>query len=342
MDSDLLRTLFPYLVILGLLVVYLSTVPIMIWVERKVSAWIQIRVGPNRVGPFGLIQPIADALKIFSKEDIIPSRTNKWLYIFAPGIMVFPAFFVFGVIPWGVLTIGGENLYVQVGKTNIGILFVLAISSLTVYGMTFGAWASNNKYSLLGGLRSAAQMISYELPMGLSILGLVLVAGSLRLEDIVNFQYHSVWGFIWQPLGALIFVATAFAETNRLPFDLTEAEAELVGGYHTEYSSLKFGMFYLAEYLNMLTASSMITCLYLGGWHVPFLSSMGLEPLTMQIIQIGAFVFKVAFLMFFYVWVRWTLPRFRYDQLMHFGWKKLIPLSLGNVILTAIVMSMFS
>jgi NADH-quinone oxidoreductase subunit H len=216
---------------------------------------------------------------------------------------------------------------------------VLAVSSLTVYGMTFGAWASNNKYSLLGGMRSAAQMISYELPMGLSIIGLVLLVGSLRIEDIVNFQYNSAWGFVWQPLGALIFLTTAFAETNRLPFDLTEAEAELVGGYHTEYSSLKFGMFYLAEYLNMLTASSMITCLYLGGWHVPFLASFGLEPLTMQIIQIGAFVFKVAFLMFFYVWVRWTLPRFRYDQLMHFGWKKLIPLSLANVIITAIVMA---
>ncbi len=335
-----MEALLPYFFMAGLLVIYLSSVPLMIWVERRVSAWVQYRLGPNRVGPFGLLQPVADALKFFSKEDVIPTNVNRWLYLFAPALMVFPAFFVIAVIPWGVLTLSGKDMFVQVAHTNIGLLYVLAVSSLAVYAVTFGAWASNNKYSLLGGLRSAAQMVSYELPMGLSLLGMVLLVGSLRLEDIVNFQVQSTWGIIWQPLGALIFMTTAFAETNRLPFDLTEAEAELVGGYHTEYSAMKFAMFFLGEYCNMLTGSAMITCLFLGGWHVPYLDRMGLEPLTMQIIQIGAFAAKVGFLMFFYVWVRWTLPRFRYDQLMNFGWKKLIPLALANLVVTAAIMAM--
>ena len=256
--------------------------------------------------------------------------------------MVFPAFFVIGVIPVGVLTLGGKEILIQIGQTNIGILYVLAVSSLSVYSITFSAWASNNKYSLLGGLRSAAQMMSYELPMGLSILGTILLVGSLRLEDVVNFQMNSVWGIVWQPLGALIFIVTAFAETNRLPFDLAEAEAELVGGYHTEYSSMKFAMFFLGEYCNMLTASVMITLLFLGGWNVPYIQSMQLDTLTKEVIQIAGFSFKVIFLMFFFVWVRWTLPRFRYDQLMNFGWKTLIPLALANVIITAIVMAIVS
>ncbi|MCI0445626.1 NADH-quinone oxidoreductase subunit H, partial [bacterium] len=271
--------------------------------------------------------------------DVVPYHVDKWLYIFAPALMVFPAFFVAGVIPVGVLTIGGKDVLIQIGQTNIGILYVLAVSSLSVYAITFGSWASNNKYSLLGGLRSAAQMMSYELPMGLSLLGVIMLVGSLRLEDIVGFQMNSWWGIFWQPLGAIIFITTAFAETNRLPFDLTEAEAELVAGYHTEYSSLKFGMFYLGEYCNMLTGSLMITCLFLGGWHVPFISSMGLEPLTVQIIQIAGFAAKVGFLMFSFVWVRWTLPRFRYDQLMRLSWKKLIPLALANVVITAVLMA---
>jgi NADH-quinone oxidoreductase subunit H len=319
--------------------VWLNTVPVMILVERKVSGWLQYRVGPNRVGPWGLFQPIADAAKFLSKEDVIPYHVNKWLYVFAPGLMVFPAFFVIGVLPVGVLTLGGKEILIQIGQTNIGILFVLAVSSLAVYSITFSAWASNNKYSLLGGLRSAAQMMSYELPMGLSILGTIMLVGSLRLEDVVNFQMNSYWGIVWQPLGALIFITTAFAETNRLPFDLAEAEAELVGGYHTEYSSMKFAMFFLGEYCNMLTASVMITLLFLGGWNVPFLQSMQMDQFTKEVIQIVGFSLKVVFLMFFFVWVRWTLPRFRYDQLMHFGWKTLIPLALANVIITAIVMA---
>ncbi|MCB0831878.1 MAG: NADH-quinone oxidoreductase subunit NuoH [Bacteroidetes bacterium] len=329
----------PYLMIPIMVIVYLSTVPIMIQVERKVSAWLQYRMGPNRVGPLGLLQPIADALKMLSKEDVIPNHVNKWLYIAAPALMVFPAFFVAGVIPLGVLTIAGQDVMLQIGHTNIGILYVLAISSIAVYSIAFGAWASNNKYSLLGGMRSAAQMMSYELPMGLSILGMIMLTGSLRLEEIVNFQMNSVWGIVWQPLGFLIFFTTAYAETNRLPFDLTEAEAELVAGYHTEYSSLKFGMYYLGEYCNMLTASFMVTILFLGGWHVPFLGSLNVDPFVKQLIQVGAMAFKVAFLMFTYVWVRWTLPRFRYDQLMNLGWKKLIPLALANVVITAVVMA---
>ena len=337
-----MEAFLPYIFIAVLFMVWLNTVPVMILVERKVSGWLQYRVGPNRVGPWGLLQPIADAAKFLSKEDVIPNHVNKWLYIFAPALMVFPAFFVIGVIPVGVLTLGGKEILIQIGQTNIGILYVLAVSSLSVYSITFSAWASNNKYSLLGGLRSAAQMMSYELPMGLSILGTILLVGSLRLEDVVNFQMNSVWGIVWQPLGALIFIVTAFAETNRLPFDLAEAEAELVGGYHTEYSSMKFAMFFLGEYCNMLTASVMITLLFLGGWNVPFIRSMQLDTLTKEVIQIAGFSFKVIFLMFFFVWVRWTLPRFRYDQLMNFGWKTLIPLALANVIITAIVMAIVS
>ena len=337
-----MEAFLPYIFIAVLFMVWLNTVPVMILVERKVSGWLQYRVGPNRVGPWGLLQPIADAAKFLSKEDVIPNHVNKWRYIFAPALMVFPAFFVIGVIPVGVLTLGGKEILIQIGQTNIGILYVLAVSSLSVYSITFSAWASNNKYSLLGGLRSAAQMMSYELPMGLSILGTILLVGSLRLEDVVNFQMNSVWGIVWQPLGALIFIVTAFAETNRLPFDLAEAEAELVGGYHTEYSSMKFAMFFLGEYCNMLTASVMITLLFLGGWNVPYIQSMQLDTLTKEVIQIAGFSFKVIFLMFFFVWVRWTLPRFRYDQLMNFGWKTLIPLALANVIITAIVMAIIS
>ncbi len=335
-----MEAFLPYLFIAILVALYLATVPIMIWVERKVSAWIQYRVGPNRVGPIGLFQPIADALKMFSKEDVIPYHVNKWLYVFAPALMVFPAFFVVGVIPVGVLTLGGREIVIQIAHTNVGVLYVLAVSSLAVYSITFGAWASNNKYSLFGGLRSAAQMVSYELPMGLAVLGMVMLTGSLQIEEIVRFQQSTYWGIILMPVGALVFITTAFAETNRLPFDLTEAESELVGGYHTEYSSLKFGMFFLGEYCNMLTASYMITCLFLGGWHVPFLGSLGLDQLTVEIIQIAAFAAKVVFLMFFFVWVRWTMPRFRYDQLMNFGWKKLIPLALGNLVVYAVIMAL--
>jgi len=329
----------PYIFIVILVLVYLSSVPIMILVERKVSAWLQYRIGPNRVGPRGLLQPIADALKMISKEDIIPLHVNKWLYVFAPALMVFPASFVVGVIPVGVFTLGGREILIQVGHTNIGVLYVLAVSSLAVYSITFGAWASNNKYSLFGGMRSAAQMISYELPMGLAVVAVVMMVGSLRIEDIVRYQQENLWGIIFMPVGALVFITTAFAETNRLPFDLTEAEAELVGGYHTEYSSLKFGMFFLGEYCNMLTASYMITCLFLGGWSLPFIGGMNLDTTTREIIQILGFGAKVALLMFFFVWVRWTMPRFRYDQVMMFGWKKLIPLALINLIAYAVYLA---
>lgn len=330
----------PYIFMAVMLVVYLSSVPGMIIIERRLSAWLQYRVGPNRVGPFGLMQPMADALKFLSKEDIIPLHVKRWLYLFAPALMVFPAFFVIAVIPWGVLTLNGKDIFIQIAQTNIGILFILAISSLTVYSIVFGAWTSN-KYALLGGLRASAQMISYELPMGLAVMSMIMMAGTLRLEGIVQYQMDTVWGLFQQPIGGLIFIITAFAETNRLPFDLPESEAELVGGYHTEYSSMKFAMFYMGEYCNMLTAASLITLLFLGGWHVPLVSSMGLEPLTVQIIQIGGFGLKVALIMLFFVWMRWTLPRFRYDQLMHLGWKWLIPLTLANIVLTAILMAIF-
>ena len=306
-------------------------------VERKVSAWMQDRIGPNRVGPVGLLQPIADGLKFIFKEDVVPDHVNKVLYILAPAIVLVPAFLVLAVIPFGPpVHVLGRQVQLAIADLDIGILFVFAISSLGVYGIVFAGWASNSKYAMLGGVRSSAQMISYEVSLGLSVVGVFMATQSLRLTDVINHQADGVWNCFMQPIGFLVFVVCAFAETNRLPFDLPEAETELVAGYHTEYSSMKFAMFFLAEYTSMFVFSALVAVLFLGGWDLPFVSQAALASLGNwgALIGFGAFMLKALAFMFFYVWVRWTIPRFRYDQVMTLGWKVLLPLTLVNIAIT--------
>ncbi len=331
-------------IILVVYVAMLLTDLILILAERRVSAFIQDRLGPNRVGPQGILQPLADGLKFLLKEEVIPSHVDRFLYLLAPAIILTPALMTFAVIPFGdqiTTYIAGHLVTIrfQIADLDVGVLYIVAVASLGVYGLVVGGYASNNKYSLLGGLRSSAQMISYELPMGLAIISVVMMTGSLRLQDIVVDQM-GMWNIFRQPLAAIIFIVAAFAETNRLPFDLPEAEQELVGGYHTEYSSMKFASFFLAEYTNMITASALIVTLFFGGWHVPTLHLWGLSVLGEQIVQILAFVVKTGFFLFLFIWVRWSLPRFRYDQLMNLGWKSLLPLGLLNIVITAAVMAL--
>jgi NADH-quinone oxidoreductase subunit H len=301
----------------------LGVLPIVIWGERKVAAHIQFRPGPNRVGPFGLIQPAADVLKLFFKEDITPIEAHKVLYLMAPLISFIPAFVTFAVVPVGPATV--------VADLNIGILVFLAMSSLSVYSIVLAGWASNNKFSLMGALRSSAQMISYELSMGLAVVAVVLSTGSLSTMAIVDAQ-QPLWYAVTQPVAFLIFVIAMLAETNRAPFDLPEAEAELVAGYHTEYSSMKFAIFFMGEYMNMMAISAIATTLFLGGWAGP-----GLPFLPPLLVGITWFKLKVTAIMFFFLWVRWTFPRLRYDQLMAFGWKVMLPVALANVMVSALV-----
>ena len=318
------------------LLVILTTVANLVYMERRISAFIQNRIGPNRVGPWGLLQAPADVLKLFIKEDIVPATANRFVHTLAPVISLSVALTTFAVIPFGDrIMLFGQEIKLMIADVNIGVLYILAMTSLGVYGITLSGWSSNNKYSLLGGLRSAAQLISYELSMGLSVIGVIMVAGTLRLDRIVELQSGLQWNVFLTPLGFITFVVASFAETNRLPFDLPEAEPELVGGYHTEYSGMKFGSFFLAEYANMITSSALIVTLFLGGWQVPFLDRLGLPALWMSIIGILAFVIKVAAILVFYMWVRWTMPRFRYDQLMNLGWKVMIPVALLNLVVTA-------
>ena len=317
--------------------VTMLTVLIMIYAERRVSAFMQGRLGPNRVGPQGLLQPIADGIKFLMKEDIIPAGVDKPVYLLAPAMLLIPALMTFAVIPFGAsITLFGRNIPLQVADINVGILYILALTSIGVYGLVLAGWSSNSKYPLIGGLRSSAQLISYELAMGLAIVSIVLLAGSLRLNDIIANQqgYFFSWNICKQPLAFLIFLIAIYAETNRLPFDLTEAEQELVGGYHTEYSSMKFAMFFMAEYANMITGAALTVTLFFGGWDVPFIneSSIGIPGVILSILS---FAFKTAFFLFLYIWVRWTFPRFRYDQLMNIGWKVLLPLALINIFITA-------
>jgi NADH-quinone oxidoreductase subunit H len=321
----------------------LSAAAILVYLERKISAFIQNRIGPNRVGPFGVLQPFADVLKLLFKEDIVPKAANKAFHTIAPIIALGVAVAVYAVIPFAdYITIGEKVIYVGLApNVNIGILFILAMTSVGVYGLTLAGWSSNSKYSLLGGLRSSAQMISYELSMGLSIVGVLMVTGSLTLTGIVRFQEGWHWNIIYQPLGFIIFLVTAFAETNRAPFDLPEAEPELVGGFNTEYSGMKFGMFFLAEYANLATSSAIISLLYLGGWQMPFLYDWLALPdgsIALAIVQFLVFTAKIGLMVFFFIWVRWSIPRFRYDQLMKLGWRVLLPLALLNIAGTAIVM----
>ncbi|OFW23772.1 MAG: NADH-quinone oxidoreductase subunit H [Acidobacteria bacterium RIFCSPLOWO2_02_FULL_59_13] len=330
--------------IVVVLAVLLTTVAYAVWFERKLLAHMQSRWGPTRVGPHGLLQPIADAIKLLTKEDIIPSGVFRLVYLLAPFLALVTALLSFAVIPYGPSRqVAGVDLF-QISDLDIGLLFVLSVGSMGVYGFVLAGWSSNSKYSLLGGLRSSAQMISYELAIGLSVVGVLLLSGSLSLRAIVDAQAGAAWGVLprWnifpQFVGFGCFLVAAIAETNRTPFDLPEAEQELVAGYHTEYSSMKFAMFFMAEYANMLTASCMATLLFLGGWHGPLFGPAALQA----VLPLFWFALKVFCFMFLYVWLRATLPRFRYDQLMAFGWKFLVPVAMGNLILTSFVIAVWA
>lgn len=313
------------------------------WGERKFAAVLQDRVGPSRAGPFGLLQPVADGVKMFMKEEMLPNKSNKFLFILGPSLFMLTACMVSTVIPWGGdLTIGDMTYNLQITDINIGILYMFGVVSLGIYGIMIGGWASNNKYSLLGALRASSQMISYEIAMGLSIIALVMMTGTLSLREIVEQQNAGISYVVYQPLGFLIFLVCAFAETNRAPFDLAECETELVGGYHTEYSSMKLGLFLFAEYINMFISSAVMVSLYFGGYNFPFQTeiaeALGLSANGLTIIQTLIFFGKIVGFILFFMWVRWTLPRFRYDQLMSLGWKVLLPLALVNIFITGIVM----
>ena len=324
--------------IIVIAVVMLLTVSYLVYFERKIAAWAQNRIGPNRVGPAGIFQPFADVLKLLLKEDIVPTAANKYMHTLAPMIALFVAFSTFAVLPIGPsFTAFGKVFSFVVADVNIGILYVLALTSVGVYAITFSGWSSGSKYSLLGGIRSSAQMISYEISMGFSVAGVILLAESLHPIAIVNAQSGWMWNIVLQPIGFITFLVSAFAETNRLPFDLPEAEPELVGGYHTEYSSMKFAAFFLSEYANMIISSALIVTLYLGGWQIPYLELLNLSAGWVVTLQVGAFIFKLVFIMFFFIWVRWSIPRFRYDQLMNIGWKVMFPLSLLNLLWVAIL-----
>jgi NADH-quinone oxidoreductase subunit H len=307
--------------------------------ERKIAAVMQDRVGPNRAGPFGLLQPLADGIKMFMKQELIPSVSNKWLFIIGPCIAMLTACMTGVVIPWGgSLTFGDQVFELQIADLNIGILYLFGVVSLGVYGIMIGGWASNNKFSLIGAIRASSQMISYEIAMGMAIIALVMSTGTLSLKEIVMQQDAGLANIVYQPLGFLIFLVCAFAETNRAPFDLPECETELIGGYHTEYSSLKLGFYLFAEYINMFISSAVIVSFYFGGYNFPFQHELGLDGNLLTIVQTLVFFGKIFFFVFFFMWVRWTIPRFRYDQLMHLGWKVLLPLALFNIFATGLVM----
>jgi NADH-quinone oxidoreductase subunit H len=328
------------IILVKVLIVFGATmfaVLVMIYAERRVSAFMQGRIGPNRVGPQGLLQPIADGIKFLMKEDIIPEAVDKPIFILAPAILLIPALMTFAVIPFGSdITLFGRQIPLQVADVNIGILYVLALTSIGLYGIVLAGWSSNSKYSLLGGLRSSAQLISYELAMGLAVVSIILLSGSLKLNDIIADQqgYFFSWNVFKQPLAFLIFLVAVYAETNRLPFDLSEAEQELVGGYHTEYSSMKFAMFFMAEYANMITAAALTVTLFFGGWDFPLINetSLGIWGVVLSVLS---FILKMGFFLFLFIWIRWTFPRFRYDQLMKLGWKVMLPLALFNIFVTA-------
>src|SRR4051794_22331531 len=309
------------------------------YLERKVAAWMQDRIGPNRAGPFGILQPLADGGKLFFKEEIIPNTSNKLLFILGPALAMLAALMTCAVIPWGDrLQFGNTIVPLQIADVNIGILYIFGVVSLGVYGIMIGGWASNNKFSLLAALRGASQAISYELAMGISLIALLFITGSLSMKTIVEEQMkNGIWNVVYQPLGFLIFLVCAFAECNRTPFDLPEAESELNMGYHQEYSSMKLGFYLFAEYINMFISSAVMATLFFGGYDVPFLDESKLDPNIAAIIGLVALMIKIVFFIFLFMWVRWTIPRFRYDQLMNLGWKKMLPLALVNMLVTAAV-----
>lgn len=327
--------LYTLLFLSALLLITLGVAAYETYAERKVAAFMQDRIGPDRAGPFGLLQPIADGVKMFMKEDFVPATANRKLYFLGPAIAMTTALLTGVVIPWGgTLHFGGEAYSLQGADPGIGILYIFAMVSIGVYGIMLGGWASNNKYALYGAIRAASQMVSYELAMGMSIVALVMTTGTLSLSGIVAGQLDGTWNVLVQPLGVLLFIICAFAECNRAPFDLPECETELVGGYHTEFSSMKLGFYLFAEYINMFMSSAVIATLYFGGSHVPGLSSLGLDPNLVTVIGAAAMFAKTFFFIFFFMWVRWSIPRFRFDQLMNLGWKRLIPLGILNIVVT--------
>ena len=323
-------------IVIAVFAVVLPMVAYSVVAERRISAWIQDRIGPNRVGPFGLLQPAADGLKFILKEDFTPAYARKAYFWLAPAVAMVPALLTLAVIPFG-SKLGSQQAVIA--DLNVGILFTFGIVSLSVYGIVLAGYASNSKYPFLGGIRSSAQMISYEIAMGLSVVPVFMLVGDLNLSAVIDYQKSGAWLIFKQPIAFVIFLVAAFAETNRLPFDMPEAESELVGGYHTEYSSMKFALFFLGEYAAMIAVSAMMVVLFLGGWTLPF---AGLnEPATsiwIGLLQVGIFIGKLLLFMGLFIWVRWMLPRFRYDQLMDLGWKRFVPLALANIVVTAVVL----
>ncbi len=309
------------------------------WAERKVAAVIQDRRGPNRAGPFGLLQPVADGLKLFMKEEIIPNSSSKFLFIAGPALAMITALMTSAVIPWGpAVNLFGRDINLQIADINIGMLYVFGVVSLGVYGIMIGGWASNNKFSLLAAIRGASQMISYELAMGLCLIAVLMLTGSLRLSVIVGEQIGGLWNVVYQPLGFMIFFVCALAECNRTPFDLPEAENELNFGYHQEYSSMKLGFYLFAEYINMFISGVVMSTLYFGGYDIPFVNEAQWgNAWWVGLVGFGVLMAKALFFVFVFMWIRWTIPRFRYDQLMNLGWKGLIPLALLNMVATAVV-----
>jgi NADH-quinone oxidoreductase subunit H len=347
MNPVLLAMDWPFLMEKAILISVVISISLFIamyetWMERKVAAVMQDRRGPNRAGWFGIFQPLADGLKLFMKEEVIPNTSNRFLFILGPCLAMLTAMMTSAVIPWGgTIDIFGRQVSLQIADINIGVLFIFGVVSMGVYGIMIGGWASNNKFSLLAALRGASQVISYELPMGISLITLLLVTGSLKMSVIVGAQIDSVYNVIYTPLGFFIFLVCAFAECNRTPFDLPEAENELNFGYHQEYSSMKLGFYLFAEYINMFISSVVMATLFWGGYDIPFVSDAGLAESIGQnwtaVLQTVSLFAKVLFFIFLFMWVRWTIPRFRYDQLMNLGWKVLIPLALLNMVITAVL-----
>ncbi|MFM8243293.1 MAG: NADH-quinone oxidoreductase subunit NuoH [Crocinitomicaceae bacterium] len=336
MDYALIIEKFVLVVILFL--ISLGIAAYSTYFERKLAAWIQDRVGPDRAGPFGILQPIADGVKMFLKEDFIPQNSDKWLFIIGPGIAMFTALITSAIIPWGPdITLFGRTISLQVTDFNIGVLYMFGVVSIGVYGIMIGGWASNNKYSLFGAIRASSQMISYELAMGISLITIVLMSGSLSLTDIVNRQHGMDWNIWYQPVAFLVFFICSLAETNRAPFDLPECESELIGGYHTEYSSMKLGLFLFSEYVAMFISSALISMLFFGGYNFPGMDAFSGNLLA--VLCVGAFFAKIFFFIFVFMWIRWTIPRFRFDQLMHLGWKTLIPIAIINMLITGLVIA---
>jgi NADH-quinone oxidoreductase subunit H len=335
MTIDWVLILEKILLISGVLVISLVVAMYSTWGERKVAAIMQDRWGPNRAGWMGLLQPLADGGKLFFKEEIIPGSSNRFLFILGPSLAMMVACMTSAVIPWGdTLIIAGHTISLQIADINIGMLYIFGVVSLGVYGIMLGGWASNNKYSLLASVRAASQIISYELAMGLSLIALVMLTGTLSVKEIVEQQRHGFWNVVYQPLGFILFLICSFAECNRSPFDLPEAENELNGGYHLEYSSMKLGFYLFAEYINMFISSAVMASLYFGGYTFPYMDSLGLDHNLLTILGTVVLFGKTICFIFFFMWVRWTIPRFRYDQLMRLGWNMMIPLALINMLLT--------